>query len=157
MGEARRKVVLGVGNTLCRDEGVGVHLVEALRVRLAVELHGVEWVDGGTLGLRLLSVVETSSHMLVLDAVDAQRPPGTVVELSGPELAAPTGPTVSGHEIGLAEVLGLAGARQRLPRHLSLVGVQPGDMSMGLELSEPVAQAVPAALDAAECVVRRWQ
>ena len=76
-----RKVVLGLGNLLNRDEGVGVQALKELEARLGGNA-GAELLDGGVLGLDLLPLVEECSHLLVLDAVDAHQAPGTVVELA---------------------------------------------------------------------------
>ena len=75
-----RKVVLGIGNLLFGDEGFGIHVLQHLQVSLGEQAR-VEWVDGGVLGLNLLPLVETSSHLLVLDAIEADQPPGTLIEI----------------------------------------------------------------------------
>ncbi|MFN2114760.1 MAG: hydrogenase maturation protease [Anaerolineae bacterium] len=160
-GKGPSAVVLGVGNTLCSDEGVGVHLLGSLQDRLAPSASDVRWIDGGTLGLRLLEVVESASHLLVLDAVSAGRAPGTLVELRGSDLMAAArgaaeGAQLSGHETGLADVLALAHARARLPEHLRLIGIEPDDLSLGLDPSPVVAAAMPAAVDAAQAVLAGW-
>ena len=74
------RFVLGLGNTLNRDEGMGVHALKPLADRLG-DQPGVEILDGGTLGLNLLPIVEQCSHLLVLDAINAGKAPGTVIEL----------------------------------------------------------------------------
>jgi len=155
-GVSTRCSVLGVGNVLRRDEGVGVHLLRSLQRSLGPSCDDVDFVDGGTLGLRLLGVIEGSTHLLLLDAVDAGEPPGTVLDLGAEALTAPDGVVLSMHETSLAELLTLALARDALPAHLRMVGVQVGTVSMGLELSAAVARALPLAVEIAESVLAEW-
>jgi len=150
-----RRVVLGLGNLLNRDEGLGVHALRALEERLGPD-PGVELVDGGVLGLNLLPLVEASSHLLVLDAVDAGREPGTVVELSREQIPLLAGVKLSEHQVSFQEVLGLALVRDRLPETLHLVGAQPADLEIGLELSPVVAGAIPRIIGRAVEVLAGW-
>ncbi len=150
-----RRVVLGLGNLLNRDEGLGVHALRALEQRLGPD-PAVELVDGGVLGLNLLPLVESCSHLLVLDAVDAGRPPGALVELGRDEIPLLTGIKLSEHQVTFQEVLGLASFRGRLPRALRLLGVQPADLGIGLRLSPTVARAIPQILGRAVDVLLGW-
>ncbi len=155
MPKPERQVVLGLGNTLNRDEGLGVHALEQLARRLGPQ-PSFELLDGGVLGLNLLPLVEECSHLLVLDAADTGREPGTVVELSREQIPLYTGLKLSLHQVTFQEVLGLASFRANLPPHLHLVGVQPGDISIGLELSPAVASALPEVIERAVAVLVRW-
>ena len=150
-----RKIVLGLGNTLNTDEGLGVHSMQLLQNHLGGRAD-VEFLDGGTLGLNLLPVVEESSHLLLLDAVNAGQPPGTVVEIRGGDIPLFTGIKLSEHQLTFQEVLGLAYVRDRFPQHLHLVGVQPDDLSIGIGLSETVQRSIPELLGRAETVLRAW-
>jgi len=152
----QRKVVLGLGNILNRDEGVGVHCLEPLR-RLRPDCPGLEILDGGVLGLELLPIVESSSHLLVLDAVDARKPPGTVVVLEAEEIPAYAQIKMSWHQMTFQEVLQLAKVRGHRPEHLHLIGVQPEDISTGSELSPAVRASIPAVLDRVLEVLGRWR
>ncbi len=156
-----RIIVLGIGNTLNRDEGVGVHAVRALeaqypRSSVVGRPSSVEFLDGGTLGLNLLPIVEEASHLLILDAVDAHQPPGTVIELRGDEIPLFSGIKLSQHQVTFQEVLGLAAVRGKLPPHLHLIGVQPADLAIGLDLSPVVAAALPEVLRRAAAVLEGW-
>lgn len=155
MGEENRRVVLGLGNTLNRDEGFGVHCLAPLRERLG-GVRGIEVLDGGVLGLDLLPLVESCRHLLVLDAVDAGRPPATVVELDGAEIPLFSRLKLSWHQLGFQEVLQFAAVRGRLPAHLHLIGVQPADISTGYGLSPAAAALVPEIADRAVAVLERW-
>jgi hydrogenase maturation protease len=152
-----RKIVLGLGNTLNRDEGLGVHALGALKARIgAFDPGELEFLDGGVLGLNLLPWVEEASHLLVLDAVNAHQAPGTLVELKGEEIPLFNGIKLSDHQVTFQEVLGLASFRGKLPENLYLVGVQPADLSIGLELSPVVQAAIPQVVEQAESVLLGW-
>lgn len=150
-----RKIVLGLGNTLNKDEGLGVHALKALEARLG-DLPGWEFVDGGVLGLNLLSWVEGASHLLILDAVNARQDPGSVLELDGEEIPMYTGIKMSDHQITFQEVLGLAKFREKLPGHLHLVGAVPFDLGIGTELSPEISEVIPDLLAKAEQIITDW-
>jgi len=150
-----RKVVLGIGNTLNRDEGLGVVALQALQSELP-DSTGLEFLDGGTLGLNLLTIVEDASHLLILDAVDAGVEPGTVVELNRDEIPLFSGVKMSEHQITFQEVLGLAKIRDRLPENLHLVGVQPSDMQIGVGVSPAVEGVMKKVLERSKRVLRGW-
>ena len=153
---ATRKIVLGLGNTLNRDEGLGVHALHALEERLAPDAPVVEFLDGGVLGLNLLPWVEEASHLLVLDAINARKEPGTLVELERDEIPLYTGIKLSDHQVTFQEVLGLASFRGKLPVNLYLIGIQPADISIGVDLSPVVATTIPQVVNRAEAVLHRW-
>ncbi|RPI33339.1 MAG: hydrogenase maturation protease [Chloroflexota bacterium] len=155
MQPEKRRVVLGLGNLLCRDEGIGIHAVQALE-QACGEQAGFEWVDGGVLGMSLLPLVEECSHLLVLDAVDAGLPEGSLVELSKEEIPLFAGIRMSEHQVGFQDVLGLASLRGNLPEHVRLLGVQPADLSAGMELSREAAAALPAILERSRAVISEW-
>jgi hydrogenase maturation protease len=155
MMAAQRKMVLGLGNILNRDEGVGVHALRALEAQLGRQA-GVEFVDGGVLGLNLLPLVEECSHLLILDAADAGQAPGTLVELERDEIPLYSGVKLSQHQVTFQEVLALAKIRDGLPPYLHLIGVQPADLSIGLDLSPTAAATIPHVLERASAVLRSW-
>lgn len=157
--DARRKVVLGLGNLLQKDEGFGVRVVQALQAELEVELRraGVEMVDGGTLGLNLLPLVEECSHLLVVDAVEAGQAPGALVELTKDQIPLFGGIKLSQHQVTFQEVLALASLRGYLPEQVYLIGIQPAEMTSGLDLSEAVEKMLPAAMLRTVDVLREWK
>ena len=159
MTDKLRRVVLGLGNTLNCDEGVGVHAAARLAEQLGADglaRYAVEIIDGGTLGLNLLPIVEEASHLLLLDAADTGQPPGTVIELTGDEIPLFSGVRLSQHQVTFQEVLALASFRSKLPAHLHLIAVQPDDISLGVELSPTVEAVMDDILMRAESVLRRW-
>ncbi len=153
----KRKIVLGIGNTLNHDEGLGVHALQALEQRLGERAGEVELLDGGTLGLNLLMLVEDADYLLVLDAVNVGKAPGTVVELAKEQIPLFSGIMMSEHQITFQQVLGLASIRGYLPERLHLVGAQPADMSIGVGLSPTIETVMPEILARAEGVLREWQ
>jgi hydrogenase maturation protease len=154
---ATRKIVLGLGNTLNRDEGLGVYALKALESRLADRAPGVEFFDGGVLGLNLLPWVEESSHLLVLDAINAHKDAGALIELKREQIPLYTGIKLSDHQVTFQEVLGLANFRGHLPLHLHMVGAQPADLSVGVDLSPAITNILPQILVRAESVLQEWQ
>lgn len=146
-------LVLGVGNVLLRDDGVGVHVARAL---LAGETGAAgeapplpaatRVVDGGTLGLDLLPMVEDAAAVVLIDAVDLREPPGTVEVLRGHALHGALAMHVSPHQVGIGDLLGAARLAGTLPGRVSLVAIQPGAIEVGLELTPEVAAAVPVAV-----------
>ncbi len=156
--ENKRKVVLGLGNLLQKDEGFGVRVVQALEAEMGRELRRdqVELVDGGKLGQDLLPLVEECSHLLVLDAVDSQARPGTLVELSKEQIPRFAGIQLSPRQVTFQEVLALADLRGSLPEQVYLIGIQPCDLGSGQELSQEVEQKLPRAVLRAVEVLRGW-
>ncbi|MCC6607478.1 MAG: HyaD/HybD family hydrogenase maturation endopeptidase [Anaerolineae bacterium] len=153
---ADRKIVLGLGNTLQTDEGLGVYALEALVAQLG-DVDGVEFIDGGVLGLNLLPLVESASHLLILDAANAGKAPGTVIELTRGQIPLYSGVKLSQHQLTFQEVLALASIRGLLPPNLHLVGAQPADLTVGLGMSETIEAALPEIVARATAVLQTWQ
>ena len=147
-------VVIGVGNVLLGDDGVGVRVVEALRDAAAKDPSvlpaATRLVDGGTLGTQLLDVIARARSLLLLDALDLGRPAGTVSVLRDDGIAAAgAGPGRPDGGEGVNELLGVARLAGWLPATVVLVGIQVDDMSPGIGLSKRVEAAVPVAVEAA--------
>jgi hydrogenase maturation protease len=132
-----RALVLGVGNILLQDEGVGVHVIEHLQEHYHFP-PDVEVLDGGTMGLELLNYLEGVERLLVIDAVDARQPPGTILRLMDGQIPAFLGRRLSPHQIGLADLLAVARLRDLTPPHVVLIGVQPASLDTGLDLSPTI-------------------
>lgn len=139
-------LVLGIGNLLLRDEGVGVRVVQELESSETPLPAGTELVDGGTLGLDLLPLVDEARALVLVDAIDVGHPPGSVVVLRGSELTARLGGKISAHQEGVGDLVSVARLRGTLPERTSLVGIQPAVIEVGLDLSPPVAAALPELL-----------
>lgn len=152
-------VVLGVGNVLLGDDGVGVRVVEGLRALGAHDPsalpEGTRLVDGGTLGLDLLRTVDGARCLLLLDAVDLGRPAGTVVVLRGEAILAAGGAWAPSVQGGVAELLSAARLMGWLPDPVAMVGIQVHGTGLGIGLSEHVAAALPHAIATARDELRR--
>lgn len=149
-----KPVVLGLGNPLFQDEGLGIHLIHQLMQDSTNEQ--VEFVDGGTDALALLGVVEEAEHLLIIDALDGDHPPGTIRQIAGEEIPFLATNKMSVHQIGFQEVLALANLRGRLPAHIVLIGVQPQSLDWGTELSPPVAQTLPCLTEMVYKQINAW-
>lgn len=134
-------LVLGLGNILLRDEGVGVRVVQAME-GLALP-PGVELFDGATAGLDLLDVLADRQRVIVIDAIAGDNAPGTVVRLTPEDLVGHSGQAVSLHEIGFLETLVLARQLGIDPPEVVIFGIQPREMDSGLDLSPEIAGLVP--------------
>jgi hydrogenase maturation protease len=146
--------VIGLGNPLLTDDGVGLVLLERLRRDGWLD---VEMVDGGTWGLSLLPVLADCDRVLVLDAVRSGNEPGTVVQGSGDDVPRLYRFPLSPHQIDLSEVMAAAELTGGLPETVWVIGVEPASTDGPcLDLSVPVAQAVPVALDSARAVLSGW-
>jgi len=156
MIEPNRKVVLGLGNILNSDEGSGVHALNLLTNTLRSYPDEIEFLDGGTLGINLLPLIESCRHLLILDSVNAGQAPGCLIELTGKEIPLYTKVKLSQHQITFQEVLALACFRNKLPSFFHLIGLQPADFSAGIGMSPRVAAAVPRVVDHAILVLREW-
>ncbi len=138
-------VVIGVGNVLLSDDGLGVHALRRLRERYV--LPAVELVEGGTVGLLLLTHLADARRAIVLDAVDVGARPATLVRLADEECerAFATGMTV--HDVGLADLLAAARLSGVWPEELIVHGAQPASVAIGSELTAPVAACLDRFVD----------
>lgn len=134
-------LVLGVGNLLMQDEGVGGRALEALEERFLIP-PAVELLDGGTAGLELLNQLACRDALIIVDAVNSGKPPGTVVRFEGEQVPAVFRKKISPHQLGISDLLAAARLTDLLPRHVVLFGVQPAQLGTGLELSPQVAGAL---------------
>jgi hydrogenase maturation protease len=140
-------IVLGLGNTLHSDDGIGPQAIEKLRSDPRVP-KGISLIEGGTLGLELLTYIWDCSYLLVLDAVDVGQPPGTLIRMSSQELQTLPGEG-SVHQLGVADLLVALRVLAKPTPEVVLLGVQPGSIEWGTELSPAVAAVLPALADAA--------
>ncbi|MBU6299805.1 MAG: HyaD/HybD family hydrogenase maturation endopeptidase [Alphaproteobacteria bacterium] len=131
-------LVLGLGNILLSDEGVGVRIVQALDA--AHELPDtVELLDGGTSGMDLLDMVAERDCLIVADAVNADGPPGRVVRLENDDIRMLFEMRYSPHQLGLSDLLAALRLVGKAPRRVIIVGVVPKKLSVGLDLTPDVA------------------
>jgi hydrogenase maturation protease len=150
-------LVLGVGNVLLRDEGVGIHVVRRLEALGADALSpGTRIVDGGTLGLDLLPMLEDAAAVVMVDAVNLRLAPGAVDVLRGTDLHTALAGHISPHQVGVGDLLAAARLAGSLPARVSLVAIQPEAIEIGLELTPAVEAAVPVAVELALAELRAF-
>lgn len=141
-----RVVVLGVGNLLLGDEGVGVHCVAALERELDLPA-SVRLIDGGTSTHALLEEVEDLDALIIVDAVATGGRPGELVRLEGDQVPSAFATVLSPHQIGVADLLATLALVGRSPRRVVLLGIEPARIELDLELSPVVAARLPALCD----------
>lgn len=148
-------LILGIGNRILGDEGVGGRAVDQL---LAEGLPpGVEAVDGGTVGLALLPRIEDAAAFIIIDAARLDAPPGTVACFEGSAMDAfVAGRPSTPHDIGLHDLMGALALRGALPAQRALVAVAPRDVTLADALSPPVAAALPEVCAAARQILAGW-
>ena len=145
--------VLGVGNPIMGDDGVGIELLRA--VNQACADPRVEFVDGGISGMELLGTVQDAAKLLILDAVSGSTP-GTVVELAGDQITRLVSSKLSPHQVGLLDVFGAARLTGQEPADVCVVGIVPESVDLGVGLSVVVASSLPEATTRATEVIGRW-
>ncbi len=160
MSAAKKQIehilVLGVGNTLLSDDGVGIHVTETLRSQNNFGAH-VNIRDGGTIGLSLLPEIEQADRLIVVDAARIDGPAGTVRTFENAQMDVHLSTARSTvHEVALADLLDAATLSGTAPKQRALIAIQPAYTRWGLEPTAPVKAAIPAACAAVRNVVERW-
>lgn len=150
-----RILVLGLGNVLLHDEGVGVWVAEALRHEFEFP-DGVSVLEGGTLGLDLLPWLDGVERLLVIDAVRLGRAPGATARLEGDEVPAALDVKLSPHQIGVRDLLAAARLMGREPSLVVLWGMEPESLDPGTGFSPRVARALPRLQAEVVEELRRW-
>ena len=142
MSERTPLLILGLGNLLCTDDGVGAVAVHRL-LREYDAPAGVQVLDGGTLGLSLLPLLEEADAAILVDAIRGEGPPGALVRIEGEDVAPAVAARLSVHQVGVADLLDSARLLGRYPPRLVLVGIVPADLGLGFALSPAVAAGLP--------------
>jgi hydrogenase maturation protease len=135
-----RVLVLGLGNALMTDDAFGVRVANTLQTAFSFPV-GTKVVDGGTLGLDLLPMLEGIDRLLIIDALEMGAEPGTVFRLEGEDVPRAFAHKLSVHQMGVQDLLAVAELCGHLPPELVVWGVQPGSIEMGTELTPVVAAA----------------
>jgi hydrogenase maturation protease len=157
-GASASTLILGIGNTLLRDEGVGVTAMNAL-VEILADDDSVRCMDGGTLSFTLAGPIEEASQLIVIDAADLDGQPGQVrvFENEAMEEFLGTHRKRSVHEVGLIDLMIIARLTDRVPSRRALIAVQPGEVDWGENPTEAVKAALPRVCEAALELIRRWR
>ncbi|HXE37881.1 MAG TPA: HyaD/HybD family hydrogenase maturation endopeptidase [Azonexus sp.] len=141
-----KTVVLGIGNTLLSDEGVGVHVIEALEKAFLLP-PDVEVIDGGTCAMEMLEQLENLDLLVVVDCVRSGSPPATHVVIKGDAVPVFFKTKLSPHQIGLSDVLASLEFTGRAPKATVIVGIEPASMALGMEPTPAVAARIPDLVD----------
>lgn len=152
----RKITILGIGNTLFTDEGVGIHLLPILEEKFKND-EDIEIIEGLTDGMKLLGPVEDAENLIIIDAINAGKDPGTIISLKGDEIPAYFGVKMSIHQMGFQEVLLAAKLRERYPKQIAMFGLQPASLELGLELTEKIAEKLQELAAAVINQVKDWR
>lgn len=156
MSETRATaVVIGLGNPLMGDDGLGLAALARLREQWELPAE-VATVDGGTWGMNLLPLLEDAETVVLLDAIDAGRSPGELVLLEGDDVPRGLGLKLSPHQIDLREVLALLELRGTLPARLVAIGLQPERVEMSASLTPVVERRVGKVVTGAVARLGEW-
>jgi len=135
-----RIVVIGVGNLLMKDEGIGIHAVKALQeIGLPPD---IELIDGGT-SPDLIAYTRAGDKIIIIDAAKAGGEPGAVYRYQPEDLAAGKGTFTSAHELGVAENLKLMELTDSEPKETVIIGIEPKEIDWGTELSPELQKRLP--------------
>ncbi|MGB9432802.1 MAG: hydrogenase maturation protease [Candidatus Acidiferrum sp.] len=148
-------VVIGVGNIILSDDGVGVHAARLLQGDPRVPA-GVTILDGGTIGLELIPYASDASRVLLLDAVNLGEAPGTLTRMTGRDLLAVSG-GLSVHQLGVADLIAALTLVSNKPQDIVVLGVQPANTDWGASLSSDVEAALTSLVDAALAQLQLWK
>ncbi len=147
--------VLGLGNILMSDEGVGVHVVNEFQERYAVPEY-VEIIDGGAAGLDLIPFIEGKERVLMVDAVNFDREPGFIGMLENEEIPARLTSKVSMHHLGLMDVLSIVRLSGKYPKDVCIIGIQPKSLELGLAMTPEVSGKKELLITLVADKLREW-
>ncbi|MGE5320138.1 MAG: HyaD/HybD family hydrogenase maturation endopeptidase [Hyphomicrobiaceae bacterium] len=153
-----KTLVLGIGNTLLTDEGVGVHILHALEPELA-QFSDVTLLDGGTLSFTLAGPIEEADALIVVDAANIKSEPGDWTLLEGEEMDRflMSNRKASVHEVGLTDLRAIAILAGHWPEKRAMLAIQPQTIDWGEHPTAAVAAAIPPACAAIQGLIRKWQ
>lgn len=143
-----KKVVLGIGNLLMKDDGIGVHAIRALEGRLPQD---VELVDGGTAGCDLLPYMMGAEKIIIIDALKGGEPPGSIYRLTPQDCGEQyLEGAISVHDLGILTVLHDLALLEEKTLSVVIIGVEPKEIGWGMELTPEVEQSLPKVLELVE-------
>lgn len=153
-----KTLVLGIGNTLLTDEGIGIHVLQALEPELA-NWPDVTLLDGGTLSFTLAGPIEEADALIVVDAANIRSKPGDWALLEGEEMDAflMGNRKASVHEVGLTDLRAIALLTGHWPDKRAMLAIRPGLVDWGEQPTPAVAAAISPACAAIRDLIREWQ
>ncbi len=138
-------LILGVGNSIQMDDGIGIHVFEKLKNMTLPK--NIELFDGGTAGFDLINVVSKREKVIIIDAVNGGEPPGTIYKFSPEDIKSKSISYDSLHQLGIIESLEMAKLLNKYPKECVIIGVEPKKIEWGLELSEPLKMKIPKIIE----------
>ena len=135
-------IVLGVGNILLSDEGVGVRAVEFLKREYQLPPE-VEVIDGGTSAMEMLDDLAYADHLIIVDAVRSGKPPGTLVRIAGEDVPVFLKTKLSPHQIGLSDVLATLVVTGEAPGGVTVIGVEHFSLATSMALTPQIEALLP--------------
>ena len=147
--------ILGIGNLLMGDEGVGIHAMNTLQESYTFS-PAINFVDGGTIGIDLIPYFEECKKMIIVDAVDSQEYPGYIVTLVNEEIHFRFNTKLSLHHAGLSDVLSIIKLQEIDAPDLILIGVQPKIVEMGIELSDIIGSKMDQIISLMVSKLEEW-
>ncbi|MCF8261136.1 MAG: HyaD/HybD family hydrogenase maturation endopeptidase [Melioribacteraceae bacterium] len=137
----KKILIVGVGNSIQMDDGVGIHTINELK---KYDLpRNVKLFDGGTLGVDLMPWLEGNDHVIFIDSVDANENPGTIFKFKPDDINYESAPKTSVHQIGLIEAIQMIKLIGKAPSEITIFGIQPKTIDWGENLTEPVENSIP--------------
>lgn len=150
-----RVVILGIGNILLSDEGVGVRAVERLEADYDLPA-GVRALDGGCSAMEMLEDLENLDGLIVVDAVYAHQAPGELVHLEGEQVSSFFRTRMSPHQVGLSDVLAALELTERAPKQRVIIGIKPVSMGLSMDLTPTVAARLPEMIARVVATLEGW-
>lgn len=150
-----KTLVIGVGNRILSDEGLGVHVIERLLAGYQIP-EDVLLLDGGTLGLDLLYYLQGVENLLLIDAVEMRKEAGTLIRMVNNEVPAFLSMKMSPHQVGIPDMLAVAKMKDLYPQNVILWGVEPDSLELGMDLSPTVEAKVPVLIDEVLKQLEAW-
>ena len=148
-------VLLGVGNILLTDEGFGVHVVNQLREDYVFN-PPITILDGGTMGMELLTYMRGMTKLLLVDAINGGDAPGTVYEFPHEEMNSYFTEAISVHEVGMQDILRIRALQEDPLEDAVVIGVEPESLELGLDLSETTQVVVKDVKERILAVLASW-
>lgn len=142
MDKRRKVAVVGIGNVLLKDEGIGVHVARALRGRVETDKADVEIIDGGT-SPDVFLLVEGVHKLVLVDAVKGGGNPGSIYRFHPHDIISEQKYAISVHQMGLLDSLRMIKCSGSKPDSIVIIGVEPKEIAWGLELSTELSEKLP--------------
>lgn len=147
--------VIGVGNILLQDEGVGIHIVNALIKDYRFD-PPIEIVDGGTTGMDLIPYFEENDKIIIVDAVNFDKEPGFIGSIENEDILTVLTTKLTMHHLGLTDVLSTMKVHDIKPEQMFLLGIQPDSLELDMELTDVIANRIPRMMEVLQQKLAEW-